>query len=157
MVGSCPTRVRLSRFVGFPKVPRVGKPYVTYMKYLGYTISSNTTASSLKTFFLHGGAGSAFPPEWKLHYDSPIGKMPLSDLTRAITGSVRNRKPDGVAQRSTQNECFLLEFTRTTDFWAASLDVARARKEDKEGYVDIMMLAVLQERLPGWDVRLLTF
>eukprot|EP00961_Rhodomonas_salina_P146830 1976597-Rhodomonas_salina.3 len=63
-------------------------------------------------------------PEWKLHYDSPIGKMPLTDLTRDITGLVCNRKLDGVAQRSTQNECFRLEFTRTTDFWATSLDVA---------------------------------
>eukprot|EP00961_Rhodomonas_salina_P036291 487966-Rhodomonas_salina.1 len=94
-------------------------------------------------------------PGWSLHYDSPIGKMALTELTSPLTGSVRCGKPDGVAQRPSQNECFLLEFTSTTDFWPTSLDAALASKEDKKGYVD--MLACLKEHLPGWDVRLLTF
>eukprot|EP00961_Rhodomonas_salina_P011597 155938-Rhodomonas_salina.1 len=71
-------------------------------------------------------------PGWSLHYDSPIGKMALTELASPLTGSIRRGKPDGVAQRPSQNECFLLEFTRTTDFWPTSLDAARARKEDKK-------------------------
>eukprot|EP00961_Rhodomonas_salina_P164884 2221844-Rhodomonas_salina.2 len=81
--------------------------------------------------------------------------MALTELRTLFHGALKRKKPDGVAQLSSQNECFLLEFTRTTDFWTTSLDVARARKEDKEGYVD--MLSGLRDRLPGWNVQLLTF
>ena len=94
-------------------------------------------------------------PDWKFHFDKAIGKFDLLELTRPFTGSVSKKKPDGAAQRMSQNECFLLEFTRTTDFWPTSLDASRVRKEDKEGYVE--MLAGLCDRLPGWNVQLLTF
>eukprot|EP00961_Rhodomonas_salina_P266182 3598063-Rhodomonas_salina.3 len=72
-------------------------------------------------------------PDWKLYFDKAIGKFDLLELTRPFTCSVSKKKPDGAAQRTSQNECFLLEFMRTTDFWPTSLDTSRARKEDKEG------------------------
>eukprot|EP00961_Rhodomonas_salina_P257350 3477973-Rhodomonas_salina.1 len=81
--------------------------------------------------------------------------MALVELAAPLSGAVKKKKPDGVAQLASQNECFLLEFTCTTDFWTTSLDVARARKEDKARYVD--MLSALKDRLPGWNVQLLTF
>eukprot|EP00961_Rhodomonas_salina_P072499 974269-Rhodomonas_salina.2 len=81
--------------------------------------------------------------------------MALAELAAPLSGSVRRKKPDGVAQQSSQNKCFLLEFTRTTDFWSTSLDAARVRKEDKEGYID--MLYALRDSLPGWKIQLLTF
>eukprot|EP00961_Rhodomonas_salina_P206304 2784807-Rhodomonas_salina.1 len=88
-------------------------------------------------------------PEWDLHFDKAIGKFALKELVQPLEGATSKKKPDGAAQRCSQNECFLLEFTRTMDFWPTSLDVSRVRKEDKQGYVD--MLASLRERLPGWD------
>eukprot|EP00961_Rhodomonas_salina_P006541 88761-Rhodomonas_salina.1 len=56
-------------------------------------------------------------PTWTLDYDKPISRMPLVELSTPFRGALGKKKPDGVAQRSSRNECFLLEFTRTTDFW----------------------------------------
>eukprot|EP00961_Rhodomonas_salina_P120020 1615248-Rhodomonas_salina.1 len=91
---------------------------------------------------------------WDCFYDQLIGGMSLTELSAPLSGPLQKKKPDGVAQRPAQNECFLLEFTRTTDFWNTSLDTARICKEDKVGYY---MLSALRERLPGWNVQLLTF
>lgn len=49
----------------------------------------------------------------------------------------------------------LLEFTLTSDFWPDSLSLAKCRKQDKVGYVNLQ--SDLHATLPGWNVRLLTF
>eukprot|EP00961_Rhodomonas_salina_P090442 1216958-Rhodomonas_salina.1 len=56
--------------------------------------------------------------------------MPLVELSTPFRGALGKKKPDGVAQRSSRNECFLLEFTRTTDFSTTSLDLARLGFEE---------------------------
>eukprot|EP00961_Rhodomonas_salina_P174122 2347864-Rhodomonas_salina.3 len=62
--------------------------------------------------------------------------MPLTELTSPFAGELGRLKT--AAQRGSQNECFLLEFTLTTDFWPTSLDVALIRKHDKVGYVRLL-------------------
>eukprot|EP00961_Rhodomonas_salina_P263681 3563788-Rhodomonas_salina.1 len=42
--------------------------------------------------------------------------------------------------------CYLLEFTRTSDFWADSLSIAQCRKHDKMGYQNLQ--SDLQAALP---------
>ena len=87
-------------------------------------------------------------------YDGAIGKMGVR-LHHSLPASVLKLKPDGLAQFREGKGCLLMEFTRTSDFWADSLDVARNRKHDKVGYVKLQ--SELCKALPNCDVELLTF
>eukprot|EP00961_Rhodomonas_salina_P151041 2033861-Rhodomonas_salina.1 len=87
-------------------------------------------------------------------YDGAVGKMGILHMGQPLPRSVRALKPDGVAQSCKDTKGFLLEFTRTTDFWPNSLSVALARKLDKVGYIELQ--SELHSSLLGWDIDLLT-
>ena len=83
-----------------------------------------------------------------------VGRMGVA-LHHPLPSSVLNLKPDGLAQSREDKGCLLLEFTRTSDFWDDSLDLARNRKHDKMGYVALQ--SELCKSLPNCTVELLTF
>eukprot|EP00961_Rhodomonas_salina_P210773 2845869-Rhodomonas_salina.1 len=85
-------------------------------------------------------------------YDGAIGKMGIRHLQCPLSQLSGRLKPDGVAQSARESTCLMLEFTRTSDFWEDSLSIARLRKHDKLGYVELQ--AELGSCLPGWRVDL---
>ena len=92
--------------------------------------------------------------EWRTWYDSLLRQVPLLEIVKPV-GEACKYKPDGILQNTKLKKLYLLEFTRTTDMWSDSLEVARVRKHDKKGYND--MTLALKKSLQGWHVELLTF